>query len=125
MRIQAFPNREFTVCKPLAWRPEWLEAEFCFVAKTDEELSLVCETTGTPNDAAVREDGWRMFRVAGVLEFSLTGIMAHLSGLLSARDISLFAVSTFNTDYIFVRSWDYESAVSAFTDGGNDIEVCV
>ena len=54
------------------------------------------------------EDGWRMFRVEGIVDFSLTGILSRLSSALAEARIGIFAVSTFNTDYILVRSADFD-----------------
>ena len=121
MHIQLFPNMDFTICKPKKLRPEYLDTTFYFVAKTADGLSLLCLTANTPKDCLDREDGWKMFRVAGTLDFSLTGIMAQLSGLLAEANIPLFAVSTFDTDYIFVRAHDVATAVAAFAAGGHEL----
>jgi len=65
---------------------------FWFLARTDEELSLVCREERTPEDSEAVEKGWRMFRVAGTLDFALTGIMARLAGILAEAGIPIFAV---------------------------------
>ncbi len=96
-------GRDFSVCKVTEIRPETLQGDFCFIGKTDEELSLVCETDRAPEDATARENGWRAFRIEGVLDFSLTGILAPIAALLADRKIGIFAVSTYNPDYILVR----------------------
>ena len=77
-----------TVCKVASIREIDLDAGFCFIGKTDEELSLVCETKNVPASAAEREDGWRAFRVRGVLDFSLVGILAGLTRALAERGIA-------------------------------------
>jgi hypothetical protein len=93
-------------------------ADFFFLGKTDEELSLVCRTEDTPAETLAREDGWRGFRVRGVLDFSLTGILARLSAVLAEAKIGIFAVSTYNTDYILVKEADFDRAVRALTEAG-------
>lgn len=94
---------DFTICKVADLSGVNLESEYCFWGKTDEENSLVCRTEDVPENTVEREDGWRAFRIEGVLEFSLTGILAEISALLAEEKIGIFAVSTFNTDYIFVK----------------------
>lgn len=80
-----------------------LTQEFTFLSRTDEELSLVCPTEYAPERALRREDGWRAFRVEGVLDFSLIGILSKISSLLAEEKIGIFAISTYNTDYILVK----------------------
>ena len=92
-----------TVCKVKDLSAVDLSAELFFLGKTDQELSLVCRTEDVPAGVTEREDGWRGFRVRGVLDFSLTGILSQLSGTLARHKIGLFAVSTYNTDYILVK----------------------
>lgn len=109
---------DLTVCK--VHRPADIDtgAGFFFACRTDEEISLVCRTEDTPGETAAREDGWRAFRVRGVLDFSLTGVLSRLSGVLAEREIGIFAVSTYNTDYILVRREDLERALGALREAG-------
>ena len=74
-----------------------LEADLVFVGKTDEEISLVCRTEDVPENILERDDGWKGFRVQGVLDFSMTGVLSKLSGILAENGIGIFAVSTYNT----------------------------
>ena len=99
---------EFSVCSLTGIEGVSLEDEFCFLSRTDEELSLVCRSERVPAGARKMEDGWRMFRVEGIVDFSLTGILSRLSSALAEAHIGIFAVSTFNTDYILVRSADFD-----------------
>ena len=108
----------FTVCKisdPSA--VNW-NARFCFFSRTDEELSLVCATEDVPSDTNAREDGWRCFRVQGILDFSLTGILSRISGILAENKIGIYAVSTYNTDYIFVKDAAFEKAMTVLKKAG-------
>ena len=108
----------FSVCRVKALRAEDLEGDFLFIARTDEELSLVCRPERVPGDALAREDGWRALRIQGVLDFSLVGILAPIAELLARAKVGIFAVSTYNTDYILVRQAQLDTAVAALRDGG-------
>ena len=108
-------TQKFTVCKVQTLPPELLEAPFCFVGKTDRELSVVCETSRAPADAIAREDGWRALRVTGTLDFSLVGILSELSGILAEAGVSVFAVSTYDTDYILVKEQQLRQAAEALS----------
>ena len=107
-----------SVCRVVSLSDIKMDGGFWFIGRTDEELSLVCPTDEAPENAAAREDGWRAFRVAGVLDFSLTGILSKLSGVLADNAIGLFAVSTYNTDYILVKEESYERALSLLERAG-------
>jgi len=108
----------FTVCQLSDVSCIDFSREFVFFSRTDEELSLVCETCFTPANTLAREDGWRGFRVSGVLDFSLVGILAKISGILAAQGISIFAVSTYNTDYIFTKADVFDRAIAALSSAG-------
>ena len=95
--------------------------DFLFLAKTDKELSVVCETAKVPENIINREDGWTAFRVEGSLEFSLVGILADLSHCLADAGISIFAVSTYDTDYILVKKDNWDKAKSALLNAGYEI----
>lgn len=112
---------DLTVCKVQNITDIDLNTDLYFIGKTDEELSLVCKTEDTPANTTERDDGWRGFRIEGVLDFSLIGILSKISGILAARNIGIFAVSTFNTDYILVKADNEERALSALADEGYTI----
>ena len=109
---------KLTVCKITEISNLNLDTDFCFIAKTDEELSLVCKTEDTPQNTVDCDDGWRGFRIQGVLEFSLIGILSKLSGILAENNIGIFAVSTFNTDYILVKEENFERALTVLASEG-------
>ena len=98
-----------------------LQNEFCFFAKTDQENSLVCPTEFMPDDMIEREDGWRAFRIQGILDFSLIGILAEISSLLANHKIGIFVISTYNTDYILIKAENFERAVRVLADHGYEI----
>ena len=107
-----------TVCKVKEISQIQPDMDFFFMGKTDEEVSLVCKTEDTPRDTAARDDGWKAFRIQGILDFSLIGILAKLSGILAEHKIGIFAVSTYNTDYILVKEENYEKAMVALAAKG-------
>lgn len=110
-----------TVCKVASELDFDLNKEFYFVAKTDEEYSLVCITEDTPINTTERDDGWKGFRIQGVLDFSLIGVLSKLSGILADNKIGIFAVSTFNTDYILVKEENFSRALNVLASAGYDI----
>ena len=115
-------NKEFSVCKVEDYTQTDLTQEYCFIGKTDEENSLVCETGQVPANVTERDDGWRAFRIEGVLDFSLIGILSKISAILAEAKIGIFAVSTFNTDYILVKAENFEKALSVLAAAGYDLE---
>ncbi len=120
MRIKKLPHA-LTVCKVASLRDADLSDGFFFVGKTDEELSLVCRTEAAPACTLAREDGWRGFRIEGQLDFSLIGILSRLSAILAENGIGIFAVSTYNTDYILVKAQDFDRALSALSEAGCEV----
>ena len=109
---------KLTVCKVTEVSSINLESDFYFIGKTDEEVSLVCKTEDTPINTVERDDGWRGFRIQGVLDFSLIGILSKLSGILAEHKIGIFAVSTYNTDYILVKEENFGRALNVLAAEG-------
>ena len=109
---------KLSVCKLTNISDIDLASDFYFVGKTDEELSLVCKTEDIPQNTTERDDGWRGFRIQGVLDFSLIGILSKLSGILAEHKIGIFAVSTYNTDYILVKEENFERALEVLASEG-------
>ena len=107
-----------TVCKVKSVSDIDMDSEFFFIGKTDEEISLVCRTEDTQQETVERDDGWRGFRISGVLDFSLIGILSKLLGILAEKKIGIFAVSTYNTDYILVKEENFEKALLALEEEG-------
>ena len=121
MTLQTIPF-DLTVCKVEDLSGIDIDGELFFIGKTDEEISLVCRTSDTPADTIEREDGWRAFRIRGTLDFSLIGILSKISGILAENRIGIFAVSTYNTDYILVKEDDFEHALCALAEAGYTVE---
>ncbi|MFR0865804.1 MAG: ACT domain-containing protein [Eubacterium sp.] len=111
----------FSICQVEDYSLVNLEADYSFIAKTEEERSLVCITKDVPSNVIRREDGWKAFCVQGVLDFSLIGILSKISTILAERGISIFAVSTYNTDYILIKDTNYEKALEVLKSSGYEI----
>ena len=120
MTLEILKER-FSVCRLDSVRQVDLEKPFTFLSVTDEEVSLVCPEEYVPRQYIKRENGWRALRVQGVLDFSLTGILAGLCGVLAENGIAVFAVSTFNTDYLLCREDAFPQAVLAGKNAGYTI----
>ena len=112
---------DLTVCKVNDVKELDLSKKFYFIGKTDEEISLVCPTDETPVHTTAREDGWNAFRIQGVLDFSLIGILSKISTILAENQIGIFAVSTYNTDYILVKKEDFGKALKVLEAEGFSI----
>ncbi len=95
-------------------------ASFLSITRTAEELSVVCPEDNIPSGARV-EVGWRCFRVGGTLEFSLVGILASLVSPLADAGIPVFAISTFNTDYLLVREHHFDRVVTTLNASGHEV----
>lgn len=109
------------VCRlePSAPLPAWaLSGDLCSITRTPEELSVVCREQAVP--VGIRcERGWRVFKVAGPLDFGLTGILDALTNPLARAGISIFALSTYDTDYLLVREAQLEEAVATLRTAGH------
>ena len=114
-------EHDLTVCKVASMQDIELKSEFFFVGKTDEELSLVCLTNDVPADTLERDDGWKAFRIQGTLDFSLIGILSKISSILAENKIGIFAVSTYNTDYVLVKEENFTKALEVLAEAGYEI----
>ena len=83
---------------------------------------MVCRTEDTPDNTTHRDDGWKGFRIEGVLDFSLIGILSKISSVLADNSIGIFAVSTYNTDYILVKNENFDKALSVLGQAGYEID---
>jgi len=98
--------------------PDWgTRGLFSSITRTAEELSVVCPDAQVPGRVK-REGGWRGLKVEGPLDFSLTGILASLTAPLAGKGISVFALSTYDTDYLLVKEEKMEEAIQALREEG-------
>ena len=100
--------------------PQWVDRsrEFTSVTRTTDELSIVCADDAVPEGVAM-EGPWRALRVQGPIVMTLIGVVAALADPLADAGISIFAISTFDTDYILVHEPDFDAAVGALSQAGH------
>ena len=122
LSLKILPDR-MAVCRlePTTPLPDWIEeAGFYSITRTEAELTIVCpETHLVPGTTS--ETGWRCFKVQGILDFSEIGIMLSLTRPLAENGVSVFVISTFDTDYFMVKEKDLAKAIDALTDEGHKI----
>ena len=117
MELKRIPY-DFSICKVDDYSLVNPDSPYCFIGKTDEEHSLVCLTQDVPANVTERDDGWKAFRIQGTLDFSLIGILSKLAGILADNGVGIFAVSTFNTDYVLTKAENYDKALNALAQAG-------
>ncbi|MCY7155441.1 ACT domain-containing protein [Streptococcus gallolyticus subsp. gallolyticus] len=114
-------TEEFAVCQVEDYSQVNLENPFVFTGATDDEKSLVCPIALVPENALSVDKTWSAFRIEGVLDFSLIGILSKISSLLAENNIGIFAISTYNTDYILTKTTDFQSALRVLEEAGYQI----
>jgi len=120
--LTVLPGR-FTVCRlhRRAAVPDWaLGGDFFSITRTTDELSIVCREADVPEEVPC-ERGWACLKVEGPLDFSLTGVLASLTQPLAEAGLSLFAISTYDTDYLLVKARDLEKAVAVLVEAEHTI----
>ena len=116
LRLKAMPwNLSICKLKPGQIPPLTMPS---FLGVTDEEVSLVCETGKEPEELLEKDPGWRCMRIEGILDFSLIGILSAITGILAENKIGIFAISTYNTDYILTREAAFERALKVLEESG-------
>lgn len=110
-------EEKYGVCRldKTAAIPKWIEnGGFFSITRTEDELSIVCSQDSIPKDVKCEGD-WKVLKIEGPLDFSLIGILSSISAVLAEKEISIFAISTYDTDYILVKSKDIDKAIEALT----------
>ena len=110
----------YAVCRqnPKSPLPSWATPDgFIAIVRTAEELSIVCAEQAVP-PGVICQRGWRGLKVAGPLDFALTGVLASLAGPLAEAGVSIFAISTYDTDYLFIREGQLVTAIDALRRAG-------
>ena len=121
MKFEVFDVR-LSICKVPDLDGIDLDREFTFISRTPDEISIVCPSPYVPASATERDDGWRCFRISGKLDFSLIGILSEVSSLLAKAGIGIFAVSTYDTDYILVKENDLMPALDVLKGAGHSVK---
>ena len=115
-------NEVFSICKLNDYSQTDINVPLIFTGSTDKEKSMVCPTRLLPSNVVERSDGWRAFRIEGVLDFSLIGILAKISAILAGNGIGIFVISTFNTDYILTKADRFEEVLQLLSSAGYAIK---
>jgi hypothetical protein len=102
--------------------PDWaMIGEFVSITHTGDELSIVCAAENVPSDVKADRE-WRALKVEGPLDLASTGILASLADPLAKAQINIFAVSTFDTDYLLVKEYNLLRACEVLQQAGHDVE---
>ncbi len=103
--------------------PDWAtsNSEFLSITRTTDEVSIVCSDLAAPKDAKC-ERGWRALKVAGPLDFSLTGILASIAMPLAEAGVSIFAISTYDTDYMLVKGENLDQTIRTLSNAGHTVK---
>ena len=113
----------YAICRlaPDAQHPKWAASDiFCSVTYTQDECSIICPIQNVPSNVQT-ESSWRGLRVHGPLDFAQTGVVASLAQPMAEAHISIFTISTFDTDYLFIRQENFAAACSALKNSGHHI----
>ena len=114
-------NTTFSICKLENINQIDFSQEPLFIAKTPDEISLVCESAHVPQNTVAVEHGWRGLKISGVLDFSLIGIVAKIANIFAHGGISIFVVSTYNTDYIFIKKENFDKGCQLLVREGYNL----
>lgn len=120
MKIR-FLDDEYVICQISDVADVDMTAEFLFLGKTPDEISLVCLAKDAPAKAVKLNAQWRCLRIEGTLDFNLIGILANITQVLAASKVSVFTASTFNTDYILIKQHNAAAAKTALENAGYEI----
>ena len=122
MNLFILPH-SFSICRFAPESDAWENlhvnnSSFISITRTNDELSVVCLTEIAPTNCEKRNDGWRCIGIEDPVDFSMTGVLSKLIGPLTDAKISVFAVATFDTDYILVKDTSLNRAVEVLTNAG-------
>lgn len=121
LKLEPIPDR-LAICRlePDEELPSWVSGDFVSLTRTKEELSIVCRQELVPEEILCEQD-WRGLRVVGQLDFTLVGIIASLTSTLAERGVSVYVVSTYDTDYLLIKEESFAVAKSALAEVGHTI----
>jgi uncharacterized protein len=115
-------RERYAICrlKPDEPFPAWATGKFVSLSRTEDELSVVCQEDTVPSNVKHERD-WRVLQVEGPMDLSLVGVLASLTKPLAEAGINLFAISTFDTDYLLVEAEKYDAARVALEGAGHHV----
>ena len=100
--------------------PDWVRGAFTSITRTAEELSIVCDDDAVPHDVQA-ERGWRVLKLEGPIPFEMTGVASAILAPLAAARISIFLISTYDTDYLLLKVTAFERALEVLRNAGYEI----
>lgn len=115
-------EKEFVVCKITSVNEVNFGGEYVFISKTDDELSLVCEAEYAPPTAVKCEIGFAALKILGPLAFAMVGVLSGITKVLAENGISVFAISTYDTDYILIKRIAFKKALALLGEAGYAIK---
>lgn len=113
---------DFSICQVRNLSGVNYRDEFFFIAKTNKELSLICQTRFVPTNYTVRNDGWKMLVVDEKLDFSVIGLIANIARILAENKISIIVQSTYDTDFVMVQEQHLIQALRALSESGYQLD---
>jgi uncharacterized protein len=121
VQLRTLPDSYAVVrLEPGSELPEWVDkGPFRSVTRTEHEVSVVCRDHDVPDGESV-DRGWTLLETMGPLDFTLTGVIASLVEPLAAAEVPIFLISTFESDYVLVRSSDLARAADALEGAGHE-----
>ena len=111
-------DRDFTICQTSGLNHIDFTREFIFLSKTDDEISLVCESDYVPPEVIISDPGWKALKILGILDLGLTGVISKIAGLLAEAGIGIFVVSTYKTDYLLLKAVNFDRGVQTLARNG-------
>jgi hypothetical protein len=122
LTLSLLPEK-LAICRldPDAGVPDWAYgSRFLSITRADDELSIVCPEAGVPEEVRSNR-GWRCLKVEGPLDLTLTGVLASLANPLAEAQINIFAISTYDTDYLLVKEENLARSIDALTRWGHRV----
>lgn len=115
---------EFVICKlSRGQRYDTSGADIMFYSVTDSEVSLVTKREFVPKDVCSADGGWTAYRIKGTMEFSMTGVISRIAGVIAEQEISIFVISTYDTDYFLIKSENESRAEKALAAAGYKFDI--
>ena len=104
--------------------PDWIySSDFYSITQTTDEISVIATQTNFDLEDVIKSEDWRIFKIVGPLDFSLIGIISEVSKIFKQIKISIFTISTYDTDYILVKQKDLNSGIEALIEKGHKVSI--
>ena len=111
-------DKDFSIYKVQSIPSNLAKNPFTFLSITDNEVSMISESSLVPEDCFIIENGWKCFRIAEDASFEKYGMIAFLANIIAAEKTSTLVVGTYDTDYLFIKEEKFEQVIKALKDNG-------